>query len=183
MNKNFALPVLMLFLLANAATAGSPLPSTYSPTLVGTSKTSNKGYAGLRWDIPGELAPALVLGVRRAKVESDGDTQGGDISFSMSLAGGVKPGKLRLKGFTGQENYQWELGGGYDFSAKGVFFGPSINFPYVNLGADWQPGLGLKAYGMLHTLDGYNEPGATPTCNAGGTYNSTSGLCDVVNPV
>lgn len=179
MNKKFALPALLFFLLANTAQAGIPLPSTYSPTLVGTSKTSNKGYAGLRWDIPGELAPALVLGVRRAKVESDGDTQGGDVSFALSLAGGVKPGKLRLKGFTGQENYQWELGGGYDFSAKEVFFGPSINFPYVNLGADWLANLGLKPYVMLHTMDGYNEPAATPTCDVGDTYNPTSGLCEV----
>ena len=179
MNHKLAVAPLLFFVLTGAAYAGISGPSTYGPTLIGNSKTSTKAYAGLNWEIPGNIAPALVLGVRRAKVESDGDTQGGDLSFSMALAGGVKPGKLRLKGFTGQENYQGELGGGYDFSNNGFFFGPSVNFPYVNVGADWQPNAGLKFYGMLHTVGKYKEPAATPSCDPGDFYNSGTGLCEI----
>lgn len=176
MNKHFALPGLLLFVLSNTAQAGSP-GTPYPPTLVGSSKTTNKGYAGLRWDIPGELAPALILGVRRAKVETDGDTKGADMSFALSLAGGVKLGKLRLKGFTGKDDHQWELGGGYDFLTSGLFFGPSINFPNVNLGADWQAVSGLKANVMLHTVGDYDEPAAIPTCLPGDTYQPNSDQC------
>lgn len=176
-----ALSLLAGLLVSQSVLAGVPV-STYPPTLTGNSKTDTKGYAGLRWDLPGTLAPDLVLGVRRAKTESDGDVSGGDASFAFSLAGGVKPGKLRLKGFSGDTNHQWELGGGYNLNGQGFFFGPSVNFPHFTLGADYQPGPGLNGYGMLHTLGKPKKPNATPTCDPGDTYNPGSGLCEISPP-
>jgi hypothetical protein len=176
-----ALSLLAGLMVAHGAFAG--IPVGYAPTLVGTKNTDTKGYAGLRWDLPGTLAPELVVGVRRARIKSNGDVSGGDASFAISLFDGIKPGKLRLKGFTGDTNHQWELGGGYDFAHSGYFFGPSINFPHFTLGADYQPGAGLNGFAMPHTLGEPNQPSATPTCPSGGTYNSTSGLCEGGGPV
>jgi hypothetical protein len=166
--------------LSGTALAGV---STYAPTMVGASKTDTKAYAGLRWDVPGGMAPAaLVIGVRKAKVKSNGDTDGADASMAFSFQGGVKAEKFRVKGFTGDSSLQWELGAGYNFSTPGLFFGPSANVPYLNIGADYQPGQGLNGLIMPNTLGEPKIPTATPTCNTGDTYNPTSGLCEVGAP-
>lgn len=171
-------PLALAATFASAAQAGSV--STYPPTLVGGGdRTETKGYAGLNWDLPGGLVPSVVVGVRRAKIDSDGDTRGGDLSFSVGLAGGTAtPAKLRLKGFAGDTNHQWELGGGYNFASGGFFAGPSVTFPHFTLGADWQAS-GLNGYGIVHTWGEPDQPApATPTCNPGDTYNAGTGLCE-----
>lgn len=163
---------------ASSSYAGVPPVATYAPTLIGNDKTDTKGYAGLRWDLPGTLAPSLVVGVRRAKTQSDGDSNGGDLSYAATFANGaIVPGKLRLKGFSGDTNHQWELGGGYDFGGKSFFAGPSVNFPHFTAGADFQSA-GLNGYGLVHTVGKPDTPAATPTCNPGDTYNTGTGLCE-----
>lgn len=138
-----------------------PLPgpvTTATTTPTQAHKTSV--YGGLKWDLPGPLAPQLVVGVRHAKTQSDGDTFGVDFSFAFFFfESGFKPGKLRLKGFTGNEHVQGEIGAGWDFSKGAFFAGPSVNIPYVNLGVDWVLGSGLQPYGMIHT---FGKPGVPP---------------------
>jgi len=176
--KRASVPLLLAGLMLSGATLAGF--TTYAPTMVGNSKTDTKAYAGLRWDIPGTFVPAaLVVGVRQAKAKSNGDVTGVDASMAIAIAGGVKPDKLRLKGFTGDTSSQWELGAGYNFNTPGFFFGPSLNIPNLTVGADYQPGAGLKGYIMPHTLGKQKTPAATPTCNTGDTYNSTTGLCQV----
>lgn len=169
---------LATLLAAPLALAGEAAPESYAPTLVGGGdETDTRGYVGLLWDVPGPLAPSLILGVRRAKTDQDGDTRGADLSMEFRFAGGFAPGKLRLKGFKGDTDLQWELGAGYDFAGASLFAGPGLTIPHATFGLDVQNG-GLNGYGMIHTFGEPDEPGAgTPTCDPGDMLNE-SGLCE-----
>jgi hypothetical protein len=149
MKSKFAVVLLPLLAMSSVADAGSIAPPA--------NNIDNKAYAGLKFELP-SLAPALVLGVRRVRTQADGDTQGGDLSMAVSFAGGAKPGKLRLKGFTGSNSYQAEAGGGYNFANPGLFVGAGVNAPYVNMGADFQSGSGLMPFIMLDTLGKAKKP-------------------------
>lgn len=149
-----------------------------APTVISESKTVNRGYAGLQWTLGQGLTPNVVLGLRRAIVHSDGETQGGDISFSFNLIGGLHPEKLRVKFFNGRENIQGEVGGGYDFT-KGFYGGLGIQGPYSNLGVDYlfTKGRTWEAYFILNTLKAYNKPAATLLCEPYEVLNA--GICEI----
>lgn len=154
MKKSALAVALLSTLTASAVFAGDPIP--VSP--VSTSKTETRAYAGLNWTLGGGATPALVLGVFRAKVESDGDTQGGNLAFHINLAGGVKPGKLKLGYLNGKEDIQGELGIGYDFLKNAPLLGLGINAPYVNAGVDAYMNPGFVPYGTLHTQGEFDKP-------------------------
>ena len=165
--NNIAMLGFFAMLPASVAFAGlPPIPATVTTTSGSAKDTVNRGYVGLKWTLGQGLTPAVVVGLRRATVKSNGDTRGGDISFSFNLAGGPRPDKLRVKYFDGREKAQGEVGAGYDFS-KGVFAGLGVQGPYSNLGVDylftqdarWEP------YFMLNTLKEYDKPsgGGTTT--------------------
>lgn len=182
--KQFALAVFGFALCQTALAGIVGVPPTTTTTFVpGTSSdTQTKAYAGLRWDLGGTLMPALVLGVRQTKVKRDGNTSGADISLALLFTGGVGIEKLRLKGFSGKEGFQGELGGGYSFSGKSFFVGGGGNGPYFNLGVDWLPGVGLTPSVMLHTEGKYDKPTGgtnvtTQTCPPGTVLNPGTGLC------
>ena len=143
-------------LACSAAMAGIPvIPAA-------TSNTDTKAYAGLNWTVDGGLTPALVLGVFHTKVKSNGDTTGGNLAFHVNLAGGVKPGKLKLSYLNGQDNLQGEVGGGYDFikAAPLVFLG--VNSPHLAVGIDGYMNPGLVPYATVHTQDEFDLPAAAP---------------------
>jgi len=167
------------------AFAGSVYPAIATTTGVAGSATDtvNRGYAGLKWTLGESLTPAVVVGYRHARVESNGDTRGGDVSFSFNLLGGFQPGKLRAKYFNGQENLQGEVGGGFDFT-KGIFAGVSAQGPFVNLGADYlfNAVAPFEPYLMLNTLKKYDKPqggtaGTTLSCNPGDGVPDVNGMC------
>lgn len=165
------LPLLLgfaAFFPAPAAFASGGLPATVTTTVSGTTDTVDRGYAGLEWTLGEGLTPAVVVGYRHARVQSNGDTQGGDISFSFNVISGFHPGKLRAKYFNGQENVQGEVGGGFDF-AKGVFAGVGVQGPYTNLGVDYlfTTGSPWEPYFMLNTLPGYDKPHGNTTTTMG----------------
>jgi hypothetical protein len=160
------LPLVLGFaalLPASVAFAGLLTAPATPTTMVSGSGSStdtvNRGYAGLKWTLGEGLTPAVVVGYRHARVQSNGDTQGGDVSFSLNLVDGVHPGKLRAKYFNGQENVQGEVGGGYDFT-KGIFAGMGVQGPYTNLGVDYlfTAGSSWEPYFMLNTLKKYDKP-------------------------
>lgn len=176
---------------ATAVFAGLPpsVPPTVTTTGVAGSATDtvNRGYAGLKWTLGEGLTPAFVVGYRHARVESNGDTRGGDVSFSFNLLNGFQPGKLRAKYFNGQENLQGEVGAGYDFT-KGIFAGVSAQGPFVNLGVDYlfNAGAPFEPYLMLNTLRKYDKPhgGSTTTttsCPPSYILNAGTGLCDFID--
>ena len=150
MKKSTLSIFLMSALTGSVAFAGVALPSS--------SKTETKAYAGLNWTLGGGATPALVLGVFQAKVESDGDTQGGNLAFHINLAGGVKPGKLKLGYINGKENLQGEAAIGYDFLKNAPLLGLGLNAPYVNAGVDAYMNPGFVPFGTLHTQGEFDKP-------------------------
>jgi hypothetical protein len=179
--KKSALAVLLLStLITSAAFAGSTFYSLI-PGTGGASKTETRAYAGLNWKLGGGATPALVLGAFRTKVESDGDTQGGNLAFHINLAGGVKPGKLKLGYLNGKENLQGELGIGYDFLTNAPMLGLGINAPHVSAGVDIYTNPGFVPYITLHTQGKFEKPNQTPAQCVADTFGDyIDPLCEIL---
>lgn len=185
--KKIILPLAVLSVLASSvAMAGvlpSPVPATAITTGTTGSKTDTKAYIGLNWSLGGSATPALVLGVFNTKVESNGDTEGANLAFHLNLAGGVKPGKLKLSYLNGQENLQGELGVGYDFikAAPLAFLG--FNAPYIAAGVDGYLNPGFVPYATLHSQGKFDKPAAPTTTYSCPTNYTLVGTTCTPNPV
>ncbi len=179
MKKSIYSLALAAMLACTTAVAGT----TYS--LVGSgSKTQTQGYVGLNWSLGGGATPALVLGVSRAKVKTNGDTTGANLSFLVNLSGGGEPAKIKLGYLNGSKNtLQSELGVGYNFLKSTPLIGAGLNAPYVNLGVDWNFGEGFDPYATLRSQGAFKKPTGT-TCvkdavTTDGHY--TDSTCTVVH--
>ena len=126
---------------------------------ISQTNTDNRAYAGLKWTLNEGIKPQAVIGFRHAKTESNGDTDGGDISISAKLIDGFQLGKVRAKYFNGKENTQGEVGAGYDF-INGLFAGAGVHAPYSNLGIDLLPTAKdkIEPYLQLDTLKRNDKP-------------------------
>ncbi|MGB9130833.1 MAG: hypothetical protein WCB97_14415 [Thiobacillus sp.] len=183
MKKSTIALVLVSALTASSAFAGttgySLIPGTGS-----TSETETRAYAGLNWTLGGGATPALVLGAFRTKVDSDGDTSGGNLAFHLNLAGGVKPGKLKLGYLNGKENIQGEVGIGYDFLKKAPLLGVGLNAPHISAGVDAYANPGFVPYVTLHSKGEFDKPsGTTSQCvpnNSTATYSDPNCTTPIV---
>ena len=141
----------------------------------------NRGYVGLEWVFGKGPTPAMVIGFRHAKVDSTGDSHGGDVSFSFDVFNGFQAGKIRTKYFNGQDEVQGEIGAGFDFS-NGFFVGAGVKAPFTNIGVDYlfSPDRAWQPYFRLDSLKRYNKPQETSgtTCPFGYIYVPATGLCD-----
>ena len=105
----FTIPFLILISLSNNAGAGFVCAKAGCYDFVttnGGSLTTNRAYAGLKWTLNEGIKPQAVFGFRHARTESNGDTDGGDISISAKFIDGFQLGKLRAKYFNGKEQVQ-----------------------------------------------------------------------------
>jgi len=158
--------ILSLSMNAFAGTCGgncfSLIPGTASGTL-----TDNRVYAGLKWTLNEGIKPQAVVGYRHARTESNGDTDGGDLSISAKIIDGFQLGKLRAKYFNGKENVQGEVGAGYDFT-RGLFAGVGVHAPYSLIGLDLHPFINdnkLEPYIQIDTNKKYKKSNDTAsTC-------------------
>jgi len=176
--SNRQLPLFLAALLSTPTAFAAPPPlNTVSPT-ANSSRDVDNGYAGLKWTLGGSFVPEVVVGYRHGNINSNGDTYGGDVSFSFQVYGGLQPGKLRLKYFNGSDYLQGEVGGGYDFS-KGFFAGIGGNAPFSNLGVDYHfsDPAALVPYFMLDSLGQYRKPRPVPICSAGLPFDPGTGTC------
>ncbi|NTV69556.1 MAG: hypothetical protein HGA71_05340 [Azonexaceae bacterium] len=123
-----------------------------------TSKNNTNAYAGLNWSMGGSWTPAVVLGLFRTHVKADGDTQGANLAFHLNLAGGIKPGKLKLSYLNGKENLQGEIGAGYDFARSAPLLGFGLNGPFVAAGVDGYLSQGLVPYVTLQSQGKFSKP-------------------------
>lgn len=154
-----------------------------------TSKNNTNAYGGLNWTIGGSWTPAVVLGVFRTHVKSDGDTQGANLAFHLNLAGGIKPGKLKLSYLNGKENIQGELGVGYDFMRSAPLLGLGLNGPFVAAGVDGYLSQGLIPYVTLQSQGKFSKPSykntTTTTCTQAGILSPfgafTDPACTIAN--
>ena len=145
--------------LSTAVIAGGapvPLPSA---TITGhDSKTQTRAYVGLNWTWGGGFTPALVLGATNTRVQSDGDTTGAKLAFHINLLGGVAPGMLKLSYLHGKEDFQGEIGVGYNFIKSAPLLGVGVNAPYVSAGVDGYLNPGFVPYATLHSQGQYDKP-------------------------
>ena len=175
-----------LALTSSYALAG--VSTTYnlvSSTTGSTSKNNTNAYAGLNWSIGGSWTPAVVLGVFRTHVKSDGDTQGANLAFHLNLAGGIAPGKLKLSYLNGKENIQGEIGAGYDFVRSAPLLGVGLNGPFVAAGVDGYLNKDLVPYLTLQSQGKFSKPSyqtttsCTPVAGFSGDFINSS--CTIAN--
>lgn len=164
MKKSLLILALLPALTAAPALAGA-LPPAFSliPATGSTSETETRAYAGLNWHLGGGTTPALVLGAFRTKVKSNGDTSGGNLAFHVNFAGGIKPGKLKLGYLNGKEDFQGEVGVGYDFLKNAPLLGVGVNAPHVSAGVDIYSNPGFVPYFTLHSKGEFDEPNQSGT--------------------
>ena len=153
--------LILLALISSSAFAGA-VPDYYSliPGTTGATLTDNRIYAGVKWTLNEGIKPQAVVGYRHARTESNGDTDGGDVSISAKIFDGFQLGKLRAKYFDGKENTQGEVGAGYDFT-KGLFAGVGVHAPYSLIGLDLHPFINenkLEPYIQIDTIKKYKKP-------------------------
>ncbi len=160
--------LLLLALISSSAFAGA-VTSYYSliPGTNGATLTDDRIYAGVKWTLNEGIKPQAVVGFRHARTESNGDTDGGDLSISAKFIDGFQLSKFRVKYFDGKENVQGEVGAGYDFT-KGLFAGVGVHAPYSLIGLDLHPFITdnkLEPYIQIDTNKRYKKPNDTSsTC-------------------
>ena len=129
-------------------------------------KSDNNLYAALKREIGGNVNPEIILGLRKAEIDSSGDVRGNDISLTFDFIGKKQFKQSRLKSFNGKEAFQIEASIGYDLNS-GIFFGPSINAPHLNAGLDFYPSKKeIKNYFFLHTVKKYKMTNSETTSEA-----------------
>ncbi len=174
MKKSIISVAIGLALASSSALAGFQTYDlvTSTATTGSTSKNNTNAYAGLNWSMGGGWTPALVLGVFHTKVKSDGDTHGANLAFHVNLAGGIKPGKLKLSYLNGKENIQGEIGVGYDFMRSAPLLGLGLNGPFVAAGVDGYLSQGLIPYITLQSQGKFSKPSyansSSTTCQPAG---------------
>lgn len=159
-------------LAGSSAWAGKGPPPTYYSLITSGSANATKSdtrlFAGLNWRLGGGTTPAVVLGAASTKTKSNGDTHGALLQFHAELAGGIKPGKLKLSYLDGKEKLQGMLGLGYDFMKKAPLLGLDVNLPYAMLGADAYMNQGFVPNVTVHSMGKFKKPTSnlTTTCVA-----------------
>ncbi|QDC99153.1 hypothetical protein FIT70_04405 [Candidatus Methylopumilus universalis] len=157
------LALVFCFFLSSSAFAGKVLGYDLIPGATGASLTDNRAYAGLKWTLNEGIKPQAVLGLKHARIKSNGDTDGGDLSISAKIIDGFQLGKLRAKYFNGKENVQGEVGAGYDFT-KGLFTGVGVHAPHSLIGLDLHPFVTdnkLEPYIQIDTNKKYKKNNST----------------------
>ena len=145
-------------------------------------KSDDNLYAALKWEIGGNTNPEIILGLRKAEIDSSGDVRGNDISLSFNLIGEKQFKQTRFKLFNGKEAVQTEASIGYDLS-NGIFFGPSINAPHLNAGLDFYPTKKeIKSYFLLHTIQKYKKTTGTTSEAVPGPGGQQDVQCGPANP-
>lgn len=165
----FLIPFLLLISLSKNSFAGTPCGMMdcydFVTTGSGGTLTDNRVYAGLKWTLNEGIKPQAVVGFRHARTESNGNTNGGDISISAKIIDGFQLGKLRAKYFDGKEKVQGEVGGGFDFT-KGLFAGVGVHAPYSLIGLDLHPFINenkLEPYIQIDSVKRYKKSNGTTT--------------------
>jgi hypothetical protein len=163
-------------LIAAAAFGPAQAQTTYttpdvSPTYV--RKTLQTVFSfGVQWDF-GENRPDFVAGVRRTQTNTTSHVTGSkiDVSFPLTFDDGFQP-RVRVLGLAGNRTAQGEAGVGVSVkqSKLSPLVAAGVQFPYVNGGANYIFGAGLKPYLGVNTIN--RAPGPTVT---GGTLSCASG--------
>ena len=177
----------MAFLALPASTGLAQQVTTYS-LISGKSKTETQAYVGLNWNVETGKTPAVVLGVFRTRVKANGDTTGGNLNLHINVAGGVRPGKLKLGYLNGKEDLQGEAAVGFNFLNNKPLLALGLNIPYASAGVDIYANPGVDPYFTVDTQGKFKKPKRRCVVDPGGkftdpTCTTSSGSPPVTPPV
>ena len=145
---------------------GVLLSPCFCPSSTSTSsKVYNTAYLGLQWFFGSDKkieSPQLIIGYKHLKIDSKGDTYGGEISLGLNLFGPEPSSlsKIRAKYVHGKETAQGEISVGYDIYSNKPFVGGGIKMPYTGIGVDLidLDSLKLQPYIQIDTLKKETKP-------------------------
>lgn len=149
-----------------AGKGGSPVTPTFSKA----TKSDNKAYLGIQWDMNVRNSATVVLGYRSAKVSSDDKVHGAAAEMTFALTGPMRgPAEFRIKGFDGKRKSQGELGVGYSLLHQAFLLNAGVQGNHVYGGVDYLFGPGFKPYVGLNTIKRYDAVPQSATCPTGYT--------------
>lgn len=176
----FTLGALIMTSVFSPAQAQTP---TFSTPNVGTiyirSTLQTVFSIGVQWDF-GDKRPDFVAGVRRTQTNTTSHVIGSkvDLSFPLTLDDGFQP-RIRALALAGNRTAQGEAGVGLALNKSKVapLVAAGVQLPYVNGGANYIYGGGLKPYLGVNTL----QRVAGPTRTGGELSCTTGALQDAID--
>lgn len=164
MKKSALVTLCALAIASSSVFAGTTINTASLVSTGGGTKTNTNAYAGLNWSLGGGWTPAVVVGVFNTRVKANGDTEGANLAFHLNLAGGVKPGKLKLSYLNGKNDIQGEVGLGYDFLRGAPLLGLGANGPFIGAGIDGYLNYDIVPYLNIHSQDRFKKPSNSTQC-------------------
>ncbi|MDG4867861.1 hypothetical protein P8631_07595 [Guyparkeria sp. 1SP6A2] len=172
-------PPMLLGAPVSAVNAGAPgVPPTV--TTQQTEDRDTRAYAGVKWTFGKSVIPEVLVGVRSAERQSDGDVRGAQLSLSYDLAT-TQLGKLKLQALDGNESVQATAGIGYSFMDSAPLVSLGAHGNYLFGGVDLLIGPNRPDFHIgIDTLDSPDLPKARTnySCDEFFTYNPGTGLCE-----
>lgn len=101
---------------------------------------STDPYVGLVWEIKGfetNLAPSIVVGVRRTEGNKSGDVKGIDLNIRFSTNNGVEIESTRFMLLTGKPKELAQLGAGYSHVHKSMIAIGSYQLSHLRFTTDY----------------------------------------------
>jgi hypothetical protein len=136
--------------MAGTGTSAIALPPSVQPTV--HARHDTMFLAGLQWNF-GDKTPEAVFGVRHARTDTSSNVVGIKSDVVVPLDGTRwKQPVVRVMGVAGNREVQGELGLGVQVGTWKPVIGAGVQGPFVNGGANYLSGDGLKPYIGLNSL-------------------------------
>ena len=157
------------------------------------SRTDNRAFAGLVWELGGDKGhlPNLVLGLNSLRVKSDNSVEGGEVSLSLDVFKRQTVDSVKLYYVGGNRDVQAKLGAGYSFEFGRVLASAGLQGSHLLIGSDYvygvdkfKPFFGINSFGRPRAVEGGNNapltcaPGFTLTPNTPGINAPTDKVKD-----
>ncbi len=117
-------------------------PPSCTDTYSSSSRTDNRIYAGLSWQLNGSngFVPDIIFGARSLNVNSDNAVSGADFNIRLLIKKDVSLDSVKLSYVGGSRNLLGNAGLGYSFTNTGIFATAAAQSAFSRLGADYQFG-------------------------------------------
>ena len=131
-----------LGVIATQSATAAPYQPLCTSTYSSSSRTDNRIYAGLSWQLNGSngFVPDIIFGARSLNVNSDNAVSGADFNLRLNLKKDISLDSMRLSYVGGSRNLLGNAGLGYSFINSGIFATAAAQSAYSRLGADYQFG-------------------------------------------
>jgi hypothetical protein len=133
---------------------------------------------GVQWDF-GDNRPDFVAGIRRTQTNTTSNVIGSkvDLAFPLTFDDGFQP-RVRALALAGNRAAQAEAGVGVALNKSKLapLVSAGVQLPYLNGGANYVYGSGLKPYAGVNTIK--RAPGPT---RSGGELSCTTGTLQVAD--